>query len=276
MRRNYSQETLKILFALSGGECASPGCNTPVIALPTETSNARVIGEICHINALNPEGPRGIAGQTEAELNAVENLIVLCPTHHTLVDCQPETYTADLLRSYKQTHETTVAHKRLSTDSNTARTHIFPHYYFPVELVDQKINREVELLRRSRFFSDFNSVHSALSLARMLLDGELSGGTKPTKSKALAWCARLLSSADTDKAEELLTEAKRLGACPEIQIADAFIASQKRDVAAALNTLAVVASSASRSASFMVAKKPLWSTESPGLAEGRWHECDRS
>ena len=254
MKRKYSQETLKILFTLSGGECASPGCNTPVIALPTETSDARVIGEICHINALNPKGPRGTTRQTEAELNAVVNLIVLCPTHHTLVDCQPETYTADILREWKQTHEATVANKHLSTDSNAALTHIFPHYRFPVELVDEKINQEVELLRKSRFFSDFDSVHSALSLAGMLLDGELSGGTKPTKSKALAWCARLLSSADTDKAEELLTEAKRLGACPEIQIADAFVASQKGDVAAALNTLAVVASSASRSASFMVAK----------------------
>ena len=195
-----------------------------------------------------------MAGQTEAELNAVENLIVLCPNHHTRVDGQPETYTADLLREWKQTHEATVANKRLSADSNTDPTHIFPHHRFPVELVDQKINQEVELLRKSRFFSDFDRVHFALSLAAKLLDGELSGGTKPTKSKALAWCTRLLSSVDTDKAEELLTEAKRLGACPEIQIADAFVASQKGDVAAALDTLAVVASSASRSASFMVAR----------------------
>ena len=254
LRRKYSQETLKILFTLSGGKCAFPGCHSPVIALGTKSSRVRVIGRICHINALNPKGPRGIAGQTEAELNAVENLIVLCPTHHTHVDGQPETYTADLLREWKQTHETAVTKKCLSTDSNAAQTNIFSHYRFPLELVDQKINQEVELLRKSRFFSDFDSVHSALSLARKLLDGELSGGTEPTKSKALAWCARLLSSADTDKAEELLTEAKRLGACPEIQIADAFVASQKGDVAAALNALAVVASSASRSASFMVAK----------------------
>ena len=195
-----------------------------------------------------------MAGQTEAELNAVENLIVLCPTHHACVDRQPETYTADMLREWKQTREATVANKRLSTDSNTDPTRIFPHHRFPVKLVDLQINQEVGLLRKSRFFSDFDRVHSALSLAETLLNGELSGGSKPTKSKALAWCARFLSSADTDKAEQLLTEAKRLGACPEIQIADAFIASQKGDVAAALNTLAVVASSASRSASFMVAK----------------------
>ena len=164
--------------------------------------------------------------------------------HHTLVDGQPETYTADLLREWKQTHEATVANKRLSTDSNTDPTHSFPHHRFPLELVDHKINQEVELLRKSRFFLGFDSVHSASSLARMLLDGELSGGTKPTKSKALAWCARLLSSEDTDKAEEFLTAAKRLGACPEIQIADAFIASQKGDVTAALNTLAAVESPA--------------------------------
>ena len=195
-----------------------------------------------------------MAGQTEAQLNAVANLIVLCPTHHTLVDSQPETYPTDLLREWKQTHETAVVKKSLSTDSNAAQTDIFSHHRFPVQLVDQKINQEVELLRKSRFFSDFDRVDSALSLAGKLLGGELSGGTKTIISRALAWCARLLSSADTDKAEELLTEAKRLGACPEIHIANAFIASQKGDVVAALNTLADVASPASRSASFMVAK----------------------
>ena len=194
-----------------------------------------------------------MAGQIETELNAVENLIVLCPTHHSLVDCQPETYTADLLREWKQRHEATVANKHLSTDSNAALTPTFPHHRFPVELVDHKIIQEEEILRRSQFFSDFDSVDFALSFAGKLLDGELSGGTNTTKSKALAWCARLLSSADTAKAEELLKEARRLGAGPEIQIASAFIVSQKGDMAAALNTLAVIASPASRSASFMVA-----------------------
>ena len=226
----------------------------PVIASATKASRARVIGRICHINALNPKGPRGRAGQTEAELNAIENLIVLCPTHHACVDSQPETYTADMLREWKHLREATAANKRLSTYSNTEPTHIFPHHRFPVKLVDQKINQGVEILRKSRFFSDFSRIDSALSLAGMILDGELSGGTNPTKSKALAWCARLLLSEGPDKAEQLLAEAKRLGACPEIQIADAFVASHKGDVAAALNTLAGVASPASRSASFMVAK----------------------
>ena len=251
MRRNYSQETLKILFALSGGECAFPGCNTPVIARATETSNARVIGEICHIHALNPKGPRGIAGQTETELNALENLIVLCPTHHACVDSQPETYTADMLREWKQTHEAAVANRRLSTDSNAAWTHIFSHPYYPVALVDQKINQEVELLRKSRYFKEVDST-GLVTLAKKLLDGELAGGTDSVRAWALAWSARFILTTDTELAETCLARAKELGIRPEIEIAEALLASQRGEKDAALHALACLASPASRTAAFVV------------------------
>jgi hypothetical protein len=37
--------------------------------------------------------------------NRYGNLILLCPTHHTLVDRQDSTYTADALRALKRDHE---------------------------------------------------------------------------------------------------------------------------------------------------------------------------
>ena len=192
-----------------------------------------------------------MAGRTEAQLNAVENLIVLCPTHHTLVDCQPETYTADMLREWKQTHEATVANKRLSTYSNTDPTHVFPHHHFPVKLVDQKISQEVESLRKSWYFEKGDST-GLVTFAKKLLDGELAGGTDSVRARALAWSAQFILTTDTDLAETCLAQAKELEIRPEIEIAEALLSSRKGENDAALHALAGLNSPASRTAAFVV------------------------
>lgn len=104
-KRVYSPKTLKILFALSGNQCAEPDCKEPLIASPTEKSPALVVGQIAHILAINEDGPRGKAGLTEYELNQVSNLILLCPTHHVKVDGQHATYPASMLLDWKKRHE---------------------------------------------------------------------------------------------------------------------------------------------------------------------------
>lgn len=120
-------------------------------------------------------------------------------------------------------------------------------------LVDQKINEEVELIRKSRFFVDFDRVFSSLDLARRLESGDFSAGSDAIRSKALAWCARLLAYTDElDKAEECLKQAKSLGSCPEITIAEAFINSQKDDKKNALSILADIGLPISRSAALMI------------------------
>ena len=77
-------------------------CKNPVIVPPTEESDALVLSQICHIYALNEDGPRGKAGLTEAELNAPDNLILFCPTHHVIIDGQYETYPAELLKTVEK------------------------------------------------------------------------------------------------------------------------------------------------------------------------------
>ena len=69
----------------------------------------------------------------------------------------------------------------------------------------------------------------------------------------MALCVRLLSRSDAlDKAEEFLELARTLGDSPEIQIAEAFVLSQKGDKAAALQVLADIDSCASRSVGLMI------------------------
>lgn len=104
-KRNYSAKTLKILFALSGNQCAESGCSEPIIALATDASPPSVIGQIAHIFAVSEDGPRGKAGLTEKERNQASNLLLLCPTHHVKVDTQFETYPAPMLIEWKTRHE---------------------------------------------------------------------------------------------------------------------------------------------------------------------------
>ena len=215
--RIYAQKTLKILFALSGNECAAPGCTVSVVISATDKSKAQIMGNICHIYSFAENGPRGKAGLTEKDINSHENLIVLCPNHHTVVDRQHETYPASTLRKWKETHEGKTR-RDLPEDLDSEQAEII---YYPVKLVDQHIENEIGQLRKSQFFVEFNGVNTALTLARKLLEWELRGGTDPVRSWALTWCARTLTAGDNlDEAEEFLKQAKRLGG--DKKIADAL------------------------------------------------------
>ncbi|HEX5280852.1 MAG TPA: hypothetical protein VFW28_12305 [Micropepsaceae bacterium] len=64
-----------------------------------------VIGEICHVAAGSPNGPRYDANQTPAQRHSYDNLILLCPTHHAVVDDDWETYSVQRLLKMKAEHE---------------------------------------------------------------------------------------------------------------------------------------------------------------------------
>jgi hypothetical protein len=64
-----------------------------------------VVAEVCHIRAGSTGGPRFTASLSEKERNAFSNLLLLCPTHHKIVDDRPDIYTQELLDSVKLAHE---------------------------------------------------------------------------------------------------------------------------------------------------------------------------
>lgn len=124
---------------------------------------------------------------------------------------------------------------------------------FPKEFVDQKIEEEVDRIRKSRFFLEFNRIRSALILGKRLSDGNLSKGTEKVRGFGLSWCARVLSRSDKlEKAKEFLEIAKEFSDTPEIIIAEAFIISQSGDMANALKTLSCLDTPSSRSACLMI------------------------
>jgi hypothetical protein len=94
-----SERTIKRLFALSGNRCAFPRCQTALIQGDT------VVGQVCHIKAANPGGSRYDAQQTNAERHSFENLILMCGTHHTVIDADEEAYTVEPIAKLKAEHE---------------------------------------------------------------------------------------------------------------------------------------------------------------------------
>lgn len=92
--------TLKRLFALSGNQCARPSCGTVLMS-----SDGVLIGEVAHICAESEGGPRWDAKLSEVQRRDFGNLLLLCPTCHTLVDKDPAAYKKSKLRKWKRDRE---------------------------------------------------------------------------------------------------------------------------------------------------------------------------
>ncbi len=91
------------LWALSGGVCASPGCEQSLVEQPAGKWITQ--GEVAHIHAHSPGGARYRADMTSAQRDSYENTLLLCRRHHRTVDSDEEAYPAELLSEWKRTHE---------------------------------------------------------------------------------------------------------------------------------------------------------------------------
>ena len=105
VRRSYTPRTLKILWGRAAGRCAMPDCRAELLADNTEYDPILVIGEIAHIHAASPSGPRPNTVVSTVARNEYENLILLCQNCHARVDGQPGFYTVERLRALRNDHE---------------------------------------------------------------------------------------------------------------------------------------------------------------------------
>lgn len=65
-----------------------------------------VIGEICHIEADQPGGPRYNPALSDEARRDFDNLILLCANHHTVIDDDDESYPVERPKKMKRDHET--------------------------------------------------------------------------------------------------------------------------------------------------------------------------
>ena len=99
-KKKVSQRIIKALFVRSRNMCYFQDCSTELV-----NDHGVVTGQIAHIEGEKPGGPRYNNHQSDEERFGYENLILLCPNHHTLIDKDPNTYTVEILRVIKLNHE---------------------------------------------------------------------------------------------------------------------------------------------------------------------------
>ncbi len=102
---SISLKTHKMLWGRAACRCSEPSCRIELYEDETETDEATLIGEICHIVAESDDGPRANPTIPIKQRNSYENLILLCRVHHKIVDSQPEKYSVDYLIRLKKEHE---------------------------------------------------------------------------------------------------------------------------------------------------------------------------
>jgi len=90
------------LFADSGGFCSNPECLAEIFI--DLDSGAVQIGEIAHVISAGASGPRSDPSTTSEQRSEYENLILLCPSCHTIIDKAEEQYPIDIILRWKREH----------------------------------------------------------------------------------------------------------------------------------------------------------------------------
>ena len=107
-RTRPSENTVREIWARAGGMCAHPNCGD-VLYHDKELLSPTRLGEIAHNVGASADGPRGDVVRSPMLADDPENLILLCPTHHTKVDQSgAKNYPEELLRAWKTQHERNV------------------------------------------------------------------------------------------------------------------------------------------------------------------------
>ncbi len=105
-RRSYRRADLLLLWSRSGGFCCFPDCSELLVRQASNGDQSAILGEIAHIEASSDFGPRSNPNLSDRQRDEYSNLILLCRNHHRLVDARDSTYTADMLRGWKEDTET--------------------------------------------------------------------------------------------------------------------------------------------------------------------------
>ncbi len=97
--------TRQILWGKAGAICTFPDCRRRLVRDATQNDREVLVGEIAHVVAQSPGGPRRDVEVPGGDIDGYANLILLCHEHHELVDQQHHTYSVERLLQFKFDHE---------------------------------------------------------------------------------------------------------------------------------------------------------------------------
>lgn len=104
------QKVQSALWARAAGRCQYRGCNQDLIGDLISGNVDATFGFIAHVVADSAEGPRGDPVRSPKLAKSLDNLMLLCPVHHKLIDVDDEAGHPELfLLAMKADHEARVA-----------------------------------------------------------------------------------------------------------------------------------------------------------------------
>ncbi len=111
---------VKTLWGISEGRCSYPNCGLDLIPF-LDTGGPTIVGQMAHVIGRMPG-----AARSDSEIgidDSYENLILLCPTHHTLIDKSPLDFPETRLRKWKAELEDKRANSTPVPENRTALFH---------------------------------------------------------------------------------------------------------------------------------------------------------
>ncbi|MCQ2815559.1 MAG: HNH endonuclease [Bacilli bacterium] len=129
-RLEFTNKTKRVLAQRVGYRCSCPHCTNATIGPGDKPGSVTLLGEAAHIyGAIQDEeslSPRKNTKMTAKEIISLDNGIWLCKHHHALVDAKESTYTAEILKEWKNKAE-----KRQSEALENNKTKFIEEFVFP-------------------------------------------------------------------------------------------------------------------------------------------------
>ena len=191
LRRSPNPVTVLRLWVQSGGRCAF--CNEHLLRDSLTMKEAN-FSNIAHIVAASPNGPRGSDPLPHSRRHELENLILVCPVHHKLIDSNEHAhdYPTDRLHEIKRTHGDRI-HRLTEYKANDKTTVLRLRAKFDPGLPVDPIHRSaIEEAIAPRYMTDDNGVEIDLTainfatkaeywaVAHRQIKDEMRGIWKPT------------------------------------------------------------------------------------------------
>ena len=104
-RKDPASATVNLLWALAAGHCELCGSDVTNTLLSGRQGK---YGQVAHIEASSPGGPRYNEAQTDDECNSIDNLMLLCPACHKFIDENAFDFGVEFLKGRKRSHEASV------------------------------------------------------------------------------------------------------------------------------------------------------------------------
>lgn len=130
-----SKDPLIQLFALSGNQCAFPGCNQILI------DEDSFVAQVCHIEAAMPGGERYNESSNNEERRMIQNLVLLCYPHHIKTN-NIDNFPTPVLRKLKTDHE---AKFRIPAQQYQANSDIINNIYNDLL---KRIQQDINIIRK--------------------------------------------------------------------------------------------------------------------------------